>query len=276
MKKNIVTFIEITESHIKFFQAQKFGSEYKLAACDIHAMESFRDEEIIRILSQNKYLKNIPKNSLSVIIPRKLSILKQIRLPSLNDHEIKKMVGLQLVNQIPYGLEDVVYDYWILDKDKEGYSNLAVVIVHKDVCHRYLNLLNSVGISAGSMTVSSLGITGWLNHIQRNKNSNIQYPCIFIDIDARFTEICFCLNDRLLFSRSINCGAEDIGADGFSNLNHQVDLSIKMYRKEHMGPPIKKIYGMITLGNGSGLEGALEEKFSIPAQLWSNYEEFPV
>jgi len=159
MKKNISTIIEITDYHVKLLQTQILRGKTHLITCDIEAIDSHTEEHLLKHLKKIAFRHYIQSNKLTLILPRKFVILKQIRVPSANDEEINKMIGLQLINQIPYPIEDVVYDHYILDKEETGYTTIMIVIAHKVVIDRYLDLLRKLGIHLNKLTFSSLGIT---------------------------------------------------------------------------------------------------------------------
>ena len=110
MAKNISTVIEITDYHIKLLQAQGAKGRARLITCDIEAIESHTEENLFKLFKRVVFRHYIQTDRLALVLPRKFVILKQLRIPSVNEAEIGKMVGLQLVNQIPYPVQDVVYE----------------------------------------------------------------------------------------------------------------------------------------------------------------------
>ena len=265
MKKDISTVVEITDTHIKFLQA-KMGRGPLVITCAIRSLNNYTNEEIINNLIEMGRLAAIHPEQFIAIVPRRLIILKQLRLPSLEETEIKKMVGLQLVNQIPYPLEDVIYEYFILEKESSGYTQLLVIIVHKEVSERYLKIFEKVGIHPGKLTLSSLGILGWWNYQALKAKSDLTQVVSLIHIDHAHTEICFCRGGNLLFSRSINYGTKDLKGDNFIGLLTQIELSLQAYEKENMGPAMKKMIIISALHQTHALKEKLETQFKIPVE----------
>ena len=91
--RDVSTSIEITDSHVKLLQAKTQGRERVVSFCQIKAMVDFTDEEIARLLRDLAISATVVSDQLIVSIPRRLTILKQLKLPSLNESEIKKMVS---------------------------------------------------------------------------------------------------------------------------------------------------------------------------------------
>lgn len=264
MKKDIFTVVEITDTHIKFLQAKMARGLPTISACALRPLNNYTNEEIITNLIEMSRSMTINPEQFIAVVPRRLIILKQLRLPSLDETEIKKMVGLQLVNQIPYPLEDIIYEYSILEKESSGYTQLLVIIVHKEVSERYLKIFEKVGVHPGKLTLSSLGILGWWNYQEQKTKSDPKQVVTLIHIDHAHTEICFCCQKNLLFSRSINYGTKDLKGDNFIGLLTQIELSLRAYEKENMGPVMGKMVILSPVNETQVLKEKLESKFKIP------------
>lgn len=269
MAKNIFTTIEITDTHIKLVQAKTLRHKRVLCACDIKPLNDFIDDELIRKLSEMTAFRGIDLRNLVIVIPRRLAILKQMRLPSQNEGEIKKMVALQLVGQIPYAVEDIIYDFQLLEKEPSGYMRVLVIIVHKEVSDRFLKICRAAGLHPERFVLSSFGILNWLNYQQEKLRIPPDEPVLVINVDVDHTEICFCHHQKLFFSRSVNYGARDLMADYKTGLVHQIDLSLKNYSKDNLGPAVKKILFVSAVTEASALKGQMEEMASIPVDFHS-------
>ena len=270
MSKSIFTSIEITDSGIRLFQAKTVRHQRVLCACDVKTLQNFTDGEIVEKLSEITALRDIQPQHLAVVIPRRLTILKQMRLPSQSEPEIRKMLDLQLVNQIPYAMEDVIYDFLVVDREPSGYVRVLVVIVHRqDVSEKFLKLCKEAGLHPERFVLSSLGIIDWLNYQQGKIPVPLNQSVLVLNIDVEHTEICFCHNQNLLFSRSVNYGARDLATENMRGLTHQVELSLKNYHKDNMGPGVKRMIVLSTLPEASALKRQLEEMSLIPVDFYS-------
>ncbi len=269
MAKNILTSIEITDTGIRLFQMKTVRQKRVLCTCDVKPLQNFTDGELTEKLSEITALRDIQPQYLSVVIPRRLTILKQMRLPSQNEPELKKMIELQLVDQIPYALEDIIYDFKIVDRESSGYVRVLVVIVHREVSERFLKLCKEAGLQPERFVLSSFGILHWLNSQQGQIKASLSQAVLVLNIDVDHTEICFCYNQNLLFSRSVNYGARDLATENMRGLIHQVELSLKNYHKDKMGPGIKRMLVLSTLPEAAALKGQLEEMSLIPVDFHS-------
>ncbi len=267
MSKTISTIIEITESHVKLLQAKSIRGKRAVIACDVRALNNFTDDEIIRNLNAFIVSRNIGTDDITFVIPRKFAILKQMKLPSHNDLEIKKMIGLQLVSQLPYSVEDVIYDYQIVEKDASGYARAVVYVIHKEISDRYLNILDKVGLKPHKLTISSLGILGWVTYQSEVHKSNINCPLIVLDIDLAHSEVCFINNRQLLFSRNVDWGTQDLKEDNGIDLLGQIEMSLEAYNKENMGPAIKRVLIVSGMAEAADLRVKIEQELKLPCDI---------
>lgn len=273
MAKSIFTSIEIMDTGIRLFQARTVRHKRVLCTCDVKPLQNFTDAEITEKLSEITALRDIQPQHLAVVIPRRLTILKQIRLPSQNEPEIRKMLDLQLVNHIPYALEDVIYDFVIVDREPSGYVRVLVAIVHRqDVSEKFLKLCKEAGLQPERFVLSSLGIIHWLNYQRGKIPVPLDQTVLALNIDVDHTEICFCHNQNLLFSRSVNYGARDLATENMRGLTHQVELSLKNYHKDNMGPAVKRMIVLSTVPEAAALKGHLEEMSLIPVDFYSPFQ----
>ncbi len=262
MRKNISTVVEITDTHIKLLQA-KHGRGV-ICACDFKEITEPSDGSIVKSLKEMLPRAARSVKEAAVIIPRRFAILKPMRLPSHHDREIRKMISLQLVSQIPYPPDDVVYDYLLLEKEPSGYARVLVVIVHKDVSGRYITILKDAGVAPREFVLSSVGLVGWLVYQQGKKKFTGEGAVMVVNVDAACVEICFCHRGKLLFSRSILGGAKDLGTDGMGGTVHQIELTQKNYLLEQMGPAPARGVIVAAAGEGLSLKKILEERLKVP------------
>ncbi len=272
MKDHQPTIIEFTDTHIKLVQVKGSSQQPTITHCEVKALQEFSDAELINQVVTLTRLKNVQSDRLILIIPRRFAILKYLRLPSQNMAEIKKMVNLQLPSQIPYAIEDVVYDCEIVEHEKSGYSQVLVMIVHKEVFTRYADIFKRSGLHLTRAVLSSFGVAHWLKFQLAKDKNNVQDITAVINIDFSSTEICFCENQKFIFSRQINYGSRDLGVDNFMTLINQIDLSMKAYMHETKKGVAARCFIISTLPEADMLRGKLESEWKIPVRLFSGFE----
>jgi len=275
MKKKISTIIEITDHHIKLLQAQILRGKTCLVTCDVETIESYTEDHLSKHLKKIAFRHYIQPNKLTLILPRKLVILKQIRIPSANEEEIDKMISLQLVNQIPYPIEDVVYDYYILNKEDTGYTTIMIVLAHKAVIDRYLDLLRKLDIHLNKLTISSLGILQLCHFLKKPIGLDSSKSILLVNIDAGHSELCFSYRGKLYFSRSIEYGTKDLNQGGINNFIKQIRLTLHTYQEEGLGIEIEQFCILSEFNEAELLKQAIQNEFNMPCEILSYGKDIP-
>lgn len=266
--KKIVTIIEITDIHIKLLQAEKTRGKCVVRFCDIRPVERCSPEETALVLKDMVGALPATPADVMVVIPRRLVILRQMRLPSHHHEELRDMIGLQLVNHIPFPVEDVIYQYHLLEQDHDGYSRILVMVIHKEVSQRYHRLAQAAGVKEGSLALSSLGILEWAASREKDFKAAQKQPVMVLNPDIDHSEICFCHHRRLFFSRSVPLGGKYVtGGGDVSELARHLKLSLTSYQKECLGPEIKKILIVSDAKECSVLAVCLEQELNMPVEV---------
>src|SRR5437870_3946370 len=131
MARNITTTIEITDTYIKLLQA-KSQREPLISYGNAGKIEQANDDHVAGVLTQMVSTRGFEAGELIGIIPRRFAILKHLKLPSQSEVEIKRMLSLQIGTQVPYAREDIIFDSQIVARDLNGYSQVLLLVVHKD------------------------------------------------------------------------------------------------------------------------------------------------
>ncbi|MBF0532551.1 MAG: PilN domain-containing protein [Candidatus Omnitrophica bacterium] len=272
MASNIRTVIEITDTHIKFLQAKKSQGKHLIIAFDACPIEGKADDEIEAAVLQMVQSHAINPENFILALPRRLASIKRLRLPSTNDKEIQNMLPIQIGRMMPHVLDDLIYRYEILEKEDAGYTQLIVYIVHRDVSDKYFKIFLRAKKAPSKFIPSSLGIVEWFHFQMSQKNIQEQSPVLLINFDLVHSEICFIHRSRLLYSRNIHKGVKDLRSDDFTDLFDQIELSIKLYRKERFGEEVGKIIVVSSVNLIPEISETLNKRFNLPVEFYSPAE----
>lgn len=272
MKKGIITSVEITGSHVKVLQSKTLKGKTVVCSSDIHSLSSHEDEEIERVLSGAFKSKKVSHDGIVLAIPRRFAFVKHMRLPSNDDSEIMKMVELQVINKTPYSRNEIFFKPYILEKERSGYAKLIVLIVPKEIVERYLKIFEKIGIILSKVTLSSLGILNWHIYQESKNKKKTKGVVVLINVDVLHSEICFCHDDKLVFSRSINYGSKDLTEDKMDDIVEQIKLSIDSYSKENVGPNVDKVKIFSDLKEAAILRDRLKDGLDLESEVIAPFE----
>lgn len=265
-------FIDLSESDVKVVSFSRTQDRVLLKRCDVIALAGRPAADVDRDF---RPLASRVRNADVVLsLPRKKVILKSMRLPSSDPAEIAQMIGLQLVNQIPYSLQEVVYDHVIVRKDDTGYTHVQVIVVLVSVIEEYLKLLGPVSAAVQRMSVSSCELAAWFEQLARRRNWPSTHVYMVLNLDRDSSEICFCQGGQMLLSRAIPAGLNDISRRETAGIFQQIAWSLEMYQKECVG---SQVHHAVIVGVGDDLESfrlALEEKAKMTVDLARPLEAF--
>lgn len=196
----ISTIINIGDKNLKIAQScvAKKQEITKLKAVPI---DNKSDEEIVRILQESFSLKRRKVNQLGrtvLLLNRQSVTIQNIKLPSTNTSEIKDMIGLQAIKQLPYSIDDLVIGYQTLKITKDGYSEIILAIAHQDKVKRCIKILKESNIEVDEVYIDSQGICGWL----KLQNIKSDIPLMVVDLDLEHARLDIVFNEMLIYSRA--------------------------------------------------------------------------
>jgi len=231
----IPTAIEIADEEIRVFQVEKRKKGDRLRFADIRSIVCCSDEEIsTRLKDMMSRLPGTPQNP-ALLMPRHLAILRQMKLPSHDDRELEDMIGLRLVNNTPYAVEEIIFRYHLLHQDIEGYSVILVIIMPRDVVLRYRKIMQEAGIKNGILSLSSFGILGWQSSLDRENGTDKSLTVALVNISPRNSEVCFCRDHKLFFSRDISYAGKPLTLNDGEELLRQIKLSLDIFHQGQLG-----------------------------------------
>lgn len=253
--RKITTSIEISDRYIKLVQVLANGQSEKVIACVFKEFSTEDPEaagaELKKMLKEH----NLKPRHVILAIPRQSVTTKILKLPSQNPLEISDMAGFQATKQIPYPKEEIAYGFNIIGVDPQGFSSVMLVICHKDVIERPLEILRSRGISPVKVTLSSFGLLNWFNSNSELRKKSESFPLILVDYDTASVDIAIVYMGKLLYTRGLTFGPTE-GEKDFERLKIEIEKTLTSYEKE--SETIRAGEAVFT-GNVSGLAGLKDE-----------------
>jgi hypothetical protein len=195
----LVQIKETTFSLVKCLANNAYKKEFvDLESAVIEApLDTKKTKEIF-----NQALKKLgySNNPIIALLPRSQVTLRYLKVPAQTAEEIERIISLQACRYLPYPANELITGYQVIATDKQGYSEVNLVIVHKDVVERYVNILAEINSKNIRIILSSYGLVNLLSFIQPRE---IQ-AAILLDIDLPRVELAISAEGKLLFSRSFN------------------------------------------------------------------------
>ena len=268
IKEKHLTVIEASDIRIKILCAAVSKSSVKILNAVSQDIRDKTDQELSKIIPQIIKTDSLDPGNLILSICRSMLVVRSVELPSSKDEEIKSMLGFQVSKILPFDLKDVVYDFYVAKKKKEGTSNIIITLVKDELLKKSLKLL---GNNSGSLKAVSFSSVGLLNLYLKYKAHKAQHGAVvLLNIDSDCGDFCVVEAGELVFTRSISFGKDEY----IGKLIEEVKLSINTYLKES-GAHDASISEIFIFDNFSDIEVLVDlfkKEFNKPVTIINWYK----
>ncbi|MCC7476438.1 MAG: type IV pilus assembly protein PilM [Pirellulales bacterium] len=128
--------------------------------------EANRDELVREALELFVSRNDIAGESVAVAVPGQSGLARFIKLPPVERKKIPDIVKYEARQQIPFALEDVVWDYQpLIGNEEEGYAletEVGLFAMKRDQVARHLKPLESAGIAVEIIQLAPLAIYNFI------------------------------------------------------------------------------------------------------------------
>lgn len=254
MSKSILA-IELDDYILKIIQARTTAKGWLVEKFGTQDISGKSSDDIVVTLKDILHKLKIKKSNSILVMPRSLVTVRYLQLPTTNPDELDSMIDMQVVRQIPYTREEMVFDYHITGITEEGFTKVLLAIVHRDIVSKYLRILEKAGITPYSVELDSLAIMELFNFLisKDTKLSAGEKPVVLLNIDYANTNILVLQKGAPIFTRSVSIGNMQLcgktpppaGKDWVTEWVGEINRSISAIEREQ-AVPVEKI---LIIGN---------------------------
>ena len=203
------------------------------------------------------------RDPLWVSLPRNQGICRYLKIPAQAQDEIEKIISLQAPRYLPYPPNLLITAYQVISLDREGNSYLNLVIVHKNVIERYLNIAKAMEAKEISVVLSSWGVCNFYDYFRPQE----QAAAMVVDIDLSQAELAIISKGKVLFSRYFKISTTAAGWE--ERFGDEIKKTHEAYLKEGPGEiPVK-----IGVSGASGImekfADILRKNSTLPVEVLS-------
>ncbi len=175
------------------------------------AQESAREAAIQKALQGMLAEKGIKAKTVNVCAPGFHVFSKFVKLPPVDAGKVTQMIQYEAQQNVPFPLEEVVWDYQILGSTPSGELEVLLVAIKGDIVEGLFRVTESAGLRLQLCDVSSAALCNAF----RYNYGDLEDCTMLLDIGAKTSNLLFFEKGKV-FSRSINVGANSITQD-FAN-----------------------------------------------------------
>lgn len=187
----------------------------------MYKMGKDEKSKVIRnLLGEYLKQKNISGYKISIGLSGQSVFLRFMDIPKVGSKKTAKIIRYEAMQQIPFPLEDVIWDYDFLKTEDPKTLHIVLAAVKKEVADAALNILSGLGIIPDFVDVAPLSLYNAIRFFKFTDKS------VVIDIEAESTNVLI-IDKGLLWTRTILMGEND------KDLLKEISQSLSYYKSQY-------------------------------------------
>ena len=213
-------------------------AEFRANSRGALTLNAFRQEELIvdpaadatrpaqieaAVAGLRKALRVAAKERANVSLPSQSVFTRFVKLPGTTPSEVDSIIGFEAQQNVPFPIDEVIWDYQIMGESKENIWDVALVAIKADQLDEINASVNKGGLKSFVIDVAPMA----LSNAFRYNYSDLSGCSLLIDIGARTTNLVF-VEDKRVFSRSIPVGGSTISAAISKEFKQEITVGEKL------------------------------------------------
>src|SRR5947209_5800749 len=175
------------------------------------AQETAREATILKVLQEMLAEKGMKARTVNVCAPGFHVFSKFVKLPPVDPGKVTQIIQYEAQQNVPFPLEEVVWDYQILGSTPGGELEVLLVAIKADIVEGLFRVTEASGLHLQLADVSPAALCNAF----RYNYGDLEDCTMLLDIGAKTSNLLFFEKGKV-YSRSINLGANSITQD-FAN-----------------------------------------------------------
>src|SRR5688572_16995462 len=131
---------------------------------------------------------------------------RPVRLPSVGDaSQVEQIVGFEAAQNVPYPIDQVVWDWQLLDEGKGGQMEVILAAIKSDLLDEINDAVQGASFKTGIVEIAPMALYNSL----RYNYADADGCTLLVDIGSRTTNLLFCEPGKI-FPRRLNIGGSTI------------------------------------------------------------------
>jgi len=276
--------LDIGSRYIKLVELKKTGTGIilnKVAVKEIPGdIDKGDNSAVFQIVSQMFSENNIKARDVNISAGGQLVFIRFVKLLQVKEDKLKQTMKFEAQNQIPFPLDEVAWDWSLLDRNKNATKKAVIVAIKKNIIEEMTARLKEIKLTTSLIDVSSIAL---YNCMVFNDDYDRSKLGALLDVGAKISNLVMFRKGNI-WIRSFPIAAEkleDAKDKGFEEFMGEIERSIEYYfmqsGEELQGE--KKIEEMILAGGGSrlaGLESGLASRFGVKPKILDPLRKFNI
>ena len=170
--------------------------------------ESTREAAVLKGLQEVLAEKAFGSRNVNICAPGYHTFSKFVKLPPVDTSKVTQIIQYEAQQNVPFPLEEVVWDYQILGAAASGELEVLLVAIKSDVVEGLFRQAEKVGLRLHLVDVSPAALCNAF----RYNYGDLEGCTMLLDIGAKTSNLLF-FEKGNVYSRGINIGANSITQD---------------------------------------------------------------
>src|SRR5437867_5734187 len=172
------------------------------------SQEAARERVILKAIQELFAERPFSSKNVNVCAPGFHVFSKFVKLPPVDTSKVTQIIQYEAQQNVPFPLEEVVWDYQILGSTPTGELEVLLVAIKADVVEGLSRTADAAGLRVQLVDVSPAGLC---NAFRYNYGA-LDGCTMLLDVGAKTSNLLFFEKGKV-YSRSINIGANSITQD---------------------------------------------------------------
>ncbi len=148
----------------------------------------------------------VDRSALATAAPGRRVLTREIELPFADDKRIQSVLAFQLDGQLPKSVDELVYDYYVLQRTEEGAKILCPAVERRWLAE-YLGELQQAGTDPRIVTLDTLAYAHIVNHLGLPPSDE---PLALVDVGHTTTSVAIVHGGHVQSVRTIARGGHTL------------------------------------------------------------------
>ncbi|MCG3175483.1 MAG: hypothetical protein MOGMAGMI_00412 [Candidatus Omnitrophica bacterium] len=227
--------IYLDEAALKIAKVRPSGAKKVVSGLYFRNLLGIPEEQVGRELRQGLAALGYKSGPVSILLPSKYVITKNIEVPSLDPKEIGDIVKLQAVRHTPYSKEEVTVSHINIDVVLERYTKALLVLSANDNIRKRTALLQQSGHDTEAVHLAAETVTRGAAALLGVGGEGAPVGMLFLD--ANGTDLLVSHKGKPAFMRSIPVGVVQLKQDpeNLKLLTEEIKKTCESYQGEDQG-----------------------------------------
>jgi len=215
MARRRVWGLDLGRSAVKGVLLERSGAGARILDADIVPLEGpppdsppplAQDERLWQALGKFCEKNELDREAVCVAIPAHNTLVRDLTVPWVGQRKIEEMVRFEASNQIPFVLDEVMWDYTLFrQSEDEGTRRGLLLAIKKNVVLTYLRQFERVGLTQVELlTIAPMALLSFL-HLELGQEGR----AMLLDIGAQNTNL-VAIGDGRVWMRNILGGSNQV------------------------------------------------------------------